>query len=323
MGLEKPTLPTEPNAPEKSDVPEEPEVLVRRQGAAGRITLNRVGAHNALSGSMVATMRSALAEFSASPSIALVIIDSASPRVFCIGGDLDPVRTFVSQGNYIAALAHCRNEYDLDLGIADHPKPIVTLVDGLVMGGGIGISCHASHPVITERARLALPETGIGWVPDSGINALLAKAPGQAGKYLALTGTKIGAGDVLHMGFARYITNSNCISDLVTALAHTGSTTVLADFAAPHPSSELATMQSEIDRVFANNDLTTIVTKLQVAAAGSWQANALRKIERNSRSACERALEILTKIQSDMPLAETMDVEFSSIAEMIASPEFT
>lgn len=300
----------------------EPDIRVRRQAAAGRITLNRLSAYNALSGAMVITMRTALEEFAASPSISLVIIDSASPRFFCVGGDLDPVRQLVRQGDTSAALAHCKREYELDLAIANYPKPVIALIDGLVMGGGIGISCHASHPAISERTRLALPETSIGWVPDSGINSILAKAPGQTGKYLALTGMKISAGDMLHMGFGKHLVRSSCIPGLIDALAVSGTPNVLAEFIAPHPKSELATIQPEINEVFAGADLETIISRLQNHTTGSWQANALRKIDRNSKSTCKLALEILNTIEPETPLTAAMDLEFRVVKKLISHPDF-
>lgn len=306
------------------DVPPKTEqgVLVRRQGAIGRITLDRPRALNALNSEMVATIRSGLAEFEAAPSVALVMIDSTSPRAFCAGGDIEPIWQMVKAGNIETARAHCRMEYDLDLAIARFAKPVVTLIDGLVMGGGIGISCHTRHSVITERARLSLPETSIGFVPDSGINAFLAECPGRLGPYLALTGRQIGPGDMYFAGFGRHFVQSGCLPALIDILALSGNPAVISKFETSPPTAQIITDSDAIDAIFAGADLASILAALDGSPAPSWQSDAARRIRRNSPTACQAALDLLFRIQPGEPLEQIITKEFAAVSTIFAHPDF-
>lgn len=225
-------------------------------------------------------------------------------------------------GDFAGARAICRAEYDLDLAIAQAAKPVISLIDGLVMGGGIGLSCHVSHPVLTERACLALPETGIGFIPDSGINAILASGPGRLGARLALTGETIGAGDMLRAGFGRHMVRSACLPALLDALAGSGDPTALGAFAAPPPPALLAEQQAETDAAFAGADLTGILARLDRHAQGNWQKQAARLIRRNSPAACQAALNLLAAIGPEDPLETVLATEFDVVSAMLAHPDF-
>ncbi len=177
------------------------EILIRREGRAGRITLNRPKALNALTYPMVQAIWTALNDWANDPTVALVLVDGAGERGLCAGGDVIALYETRTQGSGFAA-EFWRDEYILNAYIGRYPKPYVALMDGIVLGGGIGISSHGSHRIVSERAHLAMPETGIGLIPDVGGTWLLANAPGQTGVYLGLTGAKMDAADALYAKFA-------------------------------------------------------------------------------------------------------------------------
>src|SRR5690606_33090049 len=159
-----------------------------------------------------------------------------------------------------------RKEYELNARIANFPKPYIAIMDGIVMGGGVGVSVHASHRIVTERSRLAMPEVGIGFVPDVGGTWHLAKAPGETGTYLALTGESFGAADAIFTGFADFMIPTANLEALVEALATITSSgdveDVLRRFAEPAKGGPLSALRDDIDRAFAHDDVEAIVTAL-------------------------------------------------------------
>jgi enoyl-CoA hydratase len=177
------------------------EVVVRALGALRRLTLNRPQALNALTHDMALTLTAFLRSWSDDPEVGAVLIDGAGERAFCAGGDLRALYDAAKSGNPLPA-QFWATEYKLNVLIARYPKPVIAVMDGLVMGGGVGISAHASHRVVTERSVVAMPEVGIGFFPDVGASFLLARAPGQVGTHLALTGDRIGPADAIFCGFA-------------------------------------------------------------------------------------------------------------------------
>src|SRR6056297_1227898 len=177
------------------------EIIVRTEGRAGRITLNRPKALNALTYSQIGIISKALEDWRGDRAVELVILDGAGEKAFCAGGD---VVSFYKRRDDGGAYAKkfWRDEYHLNSAIARYPKPVIALQDGIVMGGGIGLSGHASHRIVTERAMLAMPETTIGLVPDVGGTWLLGNAPGRFGEYLGLLGERMNAADSIIMGFS-------------------------------------------------------------------------------------------------------------------------
>ncbi|MGF3027365.1 enoyl-CoA hydratase/isomerase family protein [Methylobacterium aquaticum] len=179
-------------------------VLCERRGEAGLITLNRPKALNALTLAMVRAMRQALDAWATDPAVTRVVVQGAGERAFCAGGDIRHIHQEGSAGRYPDAETFFREEYELNALIQRYPKPYVALIDGIVMGGGVGVSLHGSHRVAAERTTFAMPETGIGFFPDVGATYALPRLPDHAGTYLALTGERIGQGDVLAFGLATH-----------------------------------------------------------------------------------------------------------------------
>ena len=190
------------------------DVLIRREGRAGRITMNRPAALNALTLGMVRKIWAALTAWVDDPAVHLVLLDGAGGKALCAGGDVRSLYDSRTQGSALPR-AFWSEEYPLNALIGRYPKPYVALQDGIVMGGGIGLSGHARHRIVTERSRLAMPETGIGLIPDVGGTWLLAHAPGEAGIYLGLTGEAMGAADAIHARFADVLVPSARLPELV------------------------------------------------------------------------------------------------------------
>lgn len=177
-------------------------VLLRIDGRAAHIVLNRPKALNALNHAMVLRIDEALTAWEHDPAVETVVLTGAGERGLCAGGDIRAVHDDARDGDGTASAAFWRDEYRLNARIARYPKPYVAVMDGIVMGGGVGVSAHGSVRIVTERSRVAMPETGIGFVPDVGGTYLLALAPGELGTHLALTGGQIGAADALLCGLA-------------------------------------------------------------------------------------------------------------------------
>ncbi len=200
----------------------EPTVLARRQGRIGRILLNRPKALNALDIEMVQAMADALASWRDDPAVHAVVVEGAGGRAFCAGGDIRAVRNASLAGRHDEIAAFFTAEYALNQAIADYPIPYIALVDGICMGGGIGVSVHGSARVATEAALFAMPETGIALFPDIGATFILPRLRGQIGLYMALTGARLHGGDAAFAGLATHYTARDTIAGLADALAEHG-----------------------------------------------------------------------------------------------------
>ncbi len=236
-------------------------VLLRTEGRAAYITLNRPRALNALNRAMVARIAEALAGWERDPAVETVVITGAGERGLCAGGDIRSIHAAARSGSDEAA-AFWREEYRLNAYTARYPKPYVAVMDGIVMGGGVGISSHGGAGIVTERSKVAMPETGIGFVPDVGGTYLLSRAPGELGTHLALTGSSVGAGDALLCGLAHYFVPSDRLPGLVADLAGAAARDVLAGLAHEAPTGELAAHRGWIDHCYAADSAQEIVDRL-------------------------------------------------------------
>jgi enoyl-CoA hydratase len=196
----------------------EAEALVERRGRAGVIVLNRPKALNALTLTMVRLIGAALDEWKGDHAVDRVLFLGAGERAFCAGGDIRRLYELGRAGDHDAQLTFWREEYQLDLRIKTYPKPIVALMDGIVMGGGVGLAMHAGHTVAGERFVFAMPEVGIGFFPDVGASWLLPRLPSHAGVYFALTGLRANAGDAVAFGLAQTFVPSAAFPALAQAL---------------------------------------------------------------------------------------------------------
>ncbi|MEV6728307.1 enoyl-CoA hydratase/isomerase family protein [Streptomyces sp. NPDC051364] len=236
-------------------------VLLATDGRTGLITLNRPRALNALTHPMVLRIDEALRAWEQDPAVEQVLIRGAGERGLCAGGDIRAIHDDAKAGTASSA-GFWRDEYRLNARIARYPKPYVALMDGIVMGGGVGVSAHGSVRVVTERSRVAMPETGIGFVPDVGGTYLLGRAPGLLGTHLALTGSAVGAADALLCGLADHFVPADRLPELTAALAGSPAGEVLAHFAGTPTPGELAEQRAWIDRCYAADTVEEIVERL-------------------------------------------------------------
>src|ERR1043166_7496186 len=199
------------------DAVTEPDVIARREGSAGIIRLNRPKAINAMTLEMSESIDRALDQFEADPAVAVVVLEGAGERGLCAGGDIRGLYESSCAGGDLGA-RFWRQEYIMNARIGRYPKPYVAFMDGLVMGGGVGLSAHSSHRVVTERTKLAMPEVGLGFFPDVGGSWLLSHSPGEIGTYFGLTGQTMTGPDAVYAGFADAVVPSGKLAELREAL---------------------------------------------------------------------------------------------------------
>ncbi len=238
------------------------DVLIRRTGPTGRITLNRPGALNALTHSMILAIEAALDGWRDDDRTAMVVIDGAGERAFCAGGDIAHIYAAGRTGDASVARDFWRDEYRLNARLHTYPKPVATFLHGFTMGGGVGIGCHASDRIVCESSRIAMPECGIGLVPDAGGSLLLARAPGRCGEYLGTTGARMDAADAIHAGFADWYVPQALWPDLIARLERSADWAAVEAAATDPGPSTLAAEATLIDRRFAASSMRRIADGL-------------------------------------------------------------
>ncbi|WP_217180634.1 enoyl-CoA hydratase/isomerase family protein [Streptomyces sp. AC495_CC817] len=252
-----------------TDSTDAPLVLARTEGALGRLTLNRPQAINALDQEMIALLTRALDEWRDDSDVQIVMIDGAGERGMCAGGDVRALHAQIVSGHADQALEFFRAEYALNAMIAEYPKPVVSIADGITMGGGIGLSGHAAIRIVTERSKLAMPETRIGFTPDVGGTWLLGRAPGRFGEYFGLTGSTMSGADAVLLGFADHFVPSDRLDALREALAHradpTGPSEIVLLFDETPEPSALPASRGWIDDAFSADTVVEIVERLRAS----------------------------------------------------------
>jgi enoyl-CoA hydratase len=293
-------------------------VIVRREGAAGRITLNRPDALNALTLKMIEGIAAALDAFEADPAIRTVVLDGAGDRGFCAGGDIRALYESRLRGPALAE-DFWRKEYRLDLRIARFPKDVVAFMDGIVMGGGVGVSGHARCRIVTEATAFAMPEAGIGFMPDVGATWLLPRAPGEIGTYLALTGEQIGAADCIYAGVADYFVPKAELGALASALGSQEEEAlhVILRFAREPGTSELAARRGEIDPFFGGDDMEAILARLE-ASASEFSERTRQALLKKSPTSLKVTLAAQRRGRTLASLAACLDMEYRAVLRLFA-----
>ena len=285
------------------------DIHIRREGRAGRITLNRPGALNALTWEMCLLVERALDDWRADDAVALVLIDAMGERAFCAGGDIAEMYATGTAGDFDYGRRFWRDEYRMNAKLAEYPKPVVSLMQGFTMGGGVGLGCHASHRVVGESSRMAMPECGIGLVPDVGGSLLLARAPGELGVYLGLTGARMEPGCAIHAGFADHFVPESDWAALTDALMESGDAGEVATRARPAPHSALVRAAGDIDAAFGGRTVTEIFERLE-GRAEEWADAARRALERNSPLSMACALEMIRGHAADAGIRDALRAEY-------------
>ncbi|MFD9814090.1 enoyl-CoA hydratase/isomerase family protein [Streptomyces sp. NPDC059080] len=295
-------------------------VLRRTEGRAGHLTLNRPRALNSLTHGMVRQLSAALDDWREDPGVATVVLSGAGERGLCAGGDIRAIHDDARDGDGAAARAFWRDEYRLNAQIARYPKPFVAFMDGIVMGGGVGVSAHGAVRIVTERSRIAMPETAIGFVPDVGGLHLLAAAPGELGTHLALTGAPMTAGDALLCGLADHFVPAARLPELAAGLATGDVAETVARYAEPAPAAELAAHRGWIDACYAAGTVEEIVDRLEHSGepAAKSAAQSLRELSPTSLKVTLAALRRVRRLGS---LERVLDQDYRIASAALASPD--
>lgn len=295
------------------------DIHIRRDGVAGRVTLTRPKALNALSYDMAMALDQALKDWADDDAIELVILDAEGDKAFCAGGDIQQLYETGRAGDYAFGQKFWRDEYRMNALLAEYPKPIVSFMQGFVMGGGVGVGCHVSTRIVGESTQIAMPECGIGLVPDVGGSLLLARAPGRMGAYLGLTAARMRAGDALRAGFADMMIAQEHWPDLIRMLCEGFDLSALSAKAQPADSALLA-HQAEIDRLFTGT-LPEITRALE--AEGTEFAEAtLKALRRNSPLAMAAALALLDRLDDTSDIRDALTLEYRFTARAMEHTDF-
>lgn len=273
------------------------DIHTRIEGRAGRITLTRPQALNALTYDMCLAIEAAIDAWQTDDTVSLIILDAQGDRAFCAGGDIGDVWRAGMAGDYDLGRRFWADEYRMNAKLADYPKPIVAFLHGFVMGGGVGLGGHVSHRIVGETAQISMPECGIGFVPDVGGSLLLARAPGRLGEYLGLTSARMGPGDALYAGFADLFIPQMLWPVLKADLCQTGDVQALVATTAPVPESDLAANEGILSALFAGGTVAEIETAL-AATRSDLAAQALKALRRNAPLSMALTVEMLRQLRA-------------------------
>ena len=285
---------------------------IRKDRRAGRITFTRPKALNALSHDMALAIDAALEDWRNDPEVALVLIDAEGERAFCAGGDIAAVYHGGREGNHQIGRDFFRDEYRMNANIAEYPKPVVAFMQGFVMGGGVGVGGHARHRIVGESTQVAMPETGIGLIPDVGGTWLLAHAPGRIGEYLGLTGARMGAGDAIFAGFADAFVPEAGWEALKDAMAASGKVNIPA-----HPAPEAALEGADL-AAYGGRSVAEIMAALEKSGD---EAN-LKVMRRNSPLSMAATLAMVRAARGDASIRDSLQREHRFTHRATAQSDF-
>ncbi|MHB8822020.1 MAG: enoyl-CoA hydratase/isomerase family protein, partial [Pseudomonadaceae bacterium] len=310
----------------------EPQILVAVRNGIGHLCLNRPNGLNALTLVMVRQLQNQLSAWAQDPAIRAVVLRGAGDKAFCAGGDIRALYDSQRSGDDLH-LRFLEEEYALDQCLHAYPKPVLALLDGYVLGGGMGLAQAASLRLITERTRMAMPEVGIGFFPDVGGSYFLPRLPGELGLYLGVSGVQIGASDALYAGLADHCIDSSRLAELDAALdrlpwadnAADSLQALLVDMARHElPDAELQRLRPAIDRCFAAADLPAIRAALQAerqADVRDWAGRTLQVLDGRSPLAMAVTL-VLLRRGRQLSLADCFALELHLDRQWFAKGDF-
>ena len=306
---------------------DEGDLIARREGSCGVIRLNRPKAINAVTLEMFRDIDKALDAFEADPAVAVILLEGAGERGLCAGGD---IRALWESSKVKGDLGKIlwREEYILNARIKKFPKPYVAFMDGIVMGGGVGLSAHSSHRVVTERTKLAMPEVGLGFFPDVGGTWLLSHSPGEIGTYFGLTGQTMIGPDAVYARFADVVVPSGKLASLREALTRVrpGTTsgeikTLIDGFATGETAGPVAAMDARIDGWFGHDRMEDIVAHLQSDSSEPALAT-LKTLNEKSPRGMVVTLKLLRLARASSSLEQCLVREYRAALEVFASDDF-
>ena len=294
------------------------------EGSLGRIRLNRPKAINALTLDMIQGFQTALTGYEADPAVAAVLISGEGERGLCAGGD---IRALYDHGRSGFGAKFFRDEYRLNAHIAAYSKPYIAIMDGITMGGGVGISSHGAIRIVTERTKLAMPETGIGFFPDVGGTWLLGHTSGEIGTYLGLTGETFGGADAIYAGLADHYIESANLPALIAKLetlplkADVENVRSIVQGFSVEITPPLAAHRTDIDLAFAHNSVEEIIAALDKAGT-EFAKHTLGILARKSPTSMKVTLRLLRAGRASKSLQECLQREFDASHAVLASAEF-
>jgi enoyl-CoA hydratase len=295
-----------------------------RRGAAGVITLTRPQALNAVTHEMVRALRCMLEKWAGDPAVTRVVIMAAGGRAFSAGGDIRALTDLGKAGQVDEAVQFWRDEYPLNAYIKNYRKPYIAMIDGIVMGGGVGISIHGSHRVAGDKFQFAMPEVGIGFFPDVGATWFLPRMPGELGTYCALTGDRFNAADACASGVATHRVPSSRFPELFEGLYGTVSVdAVVAAFAEPAGEGPIVARRHAIDRLFAGDRIESILAALdsETGEHADWAHATAANIRSKSPLSLKLALAQVRRGKA-WDFAACMRAEFRIVSRVIRGHDF-
>ncbi|WP_208348557.1 enoyl-CoA hydratase/isomerase family protein [Pseudaestuariivita rosea] len=285
------------------------DILIRKEGAAGRITLNRPKALNALTYQMCLDIEQALDRWAGDDQVKLLLIDATGDKAFCAGGDIAEMYATGTAGDYDYGRRFWRDEYRMNAKLFEFPKPVVSFLQGFTMGGGVGVGCHGSHRIVCESSQIAMPEVGIGLIPDVGGSLLLSQAPGRLGEYLGTTAARMGPADAIYAGFADYFVPQADWPALKGALVETGDWTAVDRAAQQPPQGQLAAQLDQINSFFGGETLGDILRALR-AEETEFTAQALKALSRNAPLSMACAVEMVHRLRGTADIRRALELEY-------------
>ncbi|MEM9277258.1 MAG: enoyl-CoA hydratase/isomerase family protein [Pseudomonadota bacterium] len=285
------------------------DIHIRKTGPTGRITLTRPDALNAMTHEMCMAIGDALKMWRTDNEVRIIVIDAEGSRAFCSGGDIAELYATGKAGDFEYGRKFWADEYRINAQIKNYPKPYVAIMDGIVMGGGVGISAHGSHRIVTENTLFAMPECGIGLSPDVGGNSLLAQAPGRIGEYLAATGARLKAADCLYAGIADAYVPSGKLPELIEALEDTADLSFIDTFVDEPESGGLENEKSMIGRYFSLESAVDIIKALE-SADDEWETQAAKLMRRGCPLSVACAVEIVRMSREAVTIEEILEQEY-------------
>ena len=300
------------------------DILLKVEGHAGFISLNRPSALHALTLPMVHAMTQALLAWRDDPAVKCVVIDHADGRGFCAGGDIAFLRNSAMNDGGVSGLKFFHDEYQLNHLLITYPKPVVAFMDGICMGGGVGISQPARFRVATENTKFAMPETGIGLFPDVGGGWYLSRLEGRVGQFLALTGARIAGAACLSLGLATHYLTSNALAEAKSRIATEDVDRIdgiLGTLSVTPPDSKIVETLFQINRHFASDKLEDILASLE-GDESEWAMKELATLRTKSPQTCKVALRQLAESSKLTDFADNMAMEYRIASRVLVRPDF-
>ncbi|MCW4457052.1 enoyl-CoA hydratase/isomerase family protein [Microbacterium sp. MPKO10] len=300
---------------------DEPQLLARVTNGVGHLTLNRPRAINAVTHRMITGIRDALGHWRTDPRVHVVMIDGAGDRGLCAGGDIRGLRENVLADRPNDTRDFWRDEYTLCAVIANYPKPYIALMDGVTMGGGVGVASHGSIRIVTERSKVAMPETRIGLAPDIGGTWFLSRAPGEVGTYLGLNAATMTGADAVWCGFADHVVPSDRLAELRDALLEgEDPRETVARFEVDPGPAPLASDRDWIDGCYSAESVPEIIDRLEAQGADAARAASAELAELCPTSLVATLLGVRRSRQRDH-LGDVLDQEYRTSSWLLDRPD--